>query len=63
MGLRFWRCFWRGDARLSCLCRGNDLAKDAVMQRLMELDGIDFLLKGAESLGAWRGETLLAVCG
>jgi len=30
----------------------NDIAEDAVLDRLMELDGLDFLLKGAESLGA-----------
>ena len=30
----------------------NDLPEDAVLERLMELDGLDFLVKGAESLGA-----------
>ncbi|MBQ3745814.1 MAG: hypothetical protein II863_00215, partial [Kiritimatiellae bacterium] len=33
------------------LARENDLPEDAVLERLMELDGLDFLLKGAESLG------------
>jgi hypothetical protein len=30
--------------------RENNLPEDAVMERLMELDGLDLLLKGAESL-------------
>ena len=34
------------------LARENDLPEDAVLERLMELDGLDFLVKGAESLGA-----------
>ena len=34
------------------LARENDIAEDAVLERLIELDGVDFLLKGAESLGA-----------
>ena len=33
------------------LARENDLPEDAVLERLMELDGLDFLIKGAESLG------------
>ena len=33
------------------LARENDLPEDAVLERLMELDGLDFLLKGAESRG------------
>ncbi len=33
------------------LARENDLPEDAVLERLMELDGLDFLVKGAESLG------------
>lgn len=36
------------------LARENNLSEDAVMQRLMELDGLDFLLKGAEFLGERR---------
>ncbi len=39
---------------VKCLARENNLSEDAVMQRLMELDGLDFLLKGAESLGERR---------
>ena len=33
------------------LARENDLPEGAVLERLMELDGLDFLIKGAESLG------------
>lgn len=34
------------------LARENDIAEDVVLERLIELDGLDLLLKGAESLGA-----------
>lgn len=45
---------WLVREAVKCLARENNLSEDAVMQRLMELDGLDFLLKGAESLGERR---------
>ena len=36
------------------LAQENGIPEDAVMERIMELDGLDFLLKGAESFGERR---------
>ena len=42
---------WLAREVVKHLARENNLPEDAVLQRIIELDGLDFLLKGAESLG------------